>query len=178
MEQHHPLSPAVRALLVLKAGAVAALVCYGIGLRPLDVALWAVLSGLAVVAALALLPLLLPRPEPARRAPAQAVLPERSAATTHVPDPAVQAREVVVELAREAVLEARLRGASLDELVVLAQALHEATLDLARATLSAGGWVEPALRHELALRDRDRDVDVDLTALERQEQPSGRRAGS
>ena len=154
MEQESRLSPVVRVLLVAKAAAVAGLVAHGQDLRPLDVALWTVLAGLAVVALLTALPLLRHRLEVAKREPAVIVLPERSAATTSVPDPAVQARAVAVDAAREAVLEARQRGADMEELVALAEALHEATLDLARATQSAGGYVEPALRHELALRER------------------------
>lgn len=154
MEQGRALPPAVRLLLVAKAAAVAGLVTHGLGLRPLDVALWAVLSGLAVVAVMGLVPLIGSRRQPVVRPPAVVVLPDRSAATTHVPDPAVQARAAAVELAREAVLDARQRGADLDELLVLAAQLHEATLDLARATLSAGGWVDPALRDELELRGR------------------------
>lgn len=154
MEQDTAVSPAVRALLVGKAGVLAGLVAYGLGLRALDVALWTVLSGLAVLTLLSVLPMLQQRVETAARPPGAVVLPERSAATSGVPDPAVQARAALVDAAREAVLEARGRGAEMDELLALAEDLHEATLDLARATLSAGGYVEATLRHELALRDR------------------------
>lgn len=155
MQQDGGLSLPVRALLVGKAATVAGLVTAAQGLRPLDVALWTVLTGVAALGLLALVPLLR-RPLPLEdREPTVVVLPDRSAATSGVPDPAVQARTAAVDLAREALLAARQRGAELDELVALAQDLHEATLDLARATLSAGGWVEPALRHELTLRDRE-----------------------
>ena len=156
MEHDGGLSTLVRALLVGKAAAVAALVTAGLGLRPLDVALWAVLTGVAVLGLLALIPLLRRPALPLRpREDVVVVLPDRSAATSSVPDPAVQARSAAVDLAREALIAARQRGADLDELVALAEALHEAALDLARATLSAGGWVEPGLRHELTLRDRE-----------------------
>lgn len=155
VEHDDGLSPLVRALLMAKAAAVAGLVTAGLGLRPLDVALWTVLSGVAVLGLLALIPLLRRPPLPlGPREDVVVVLPDRSAATSSVPDPAVQARSAAVDLAREALVAARQRAADLDELVSLAEVLHEATLDLARATLSAGGWVEPALRHELTLRDR------------------------
>jgi hypothetical protein len=154
VEQRSPLSPAVRLLLVAKAAAVAALVTLGLGLRPLDVVLWGVLAGLCVVALLALVPLVRSRAQPVVRLPTVVVLPDRSAATTGVADPAVQARTADLDLARQALLDARQRGAALEDLLALAAQLHEATLELARARTSAGGWVEPALRDELALRDQ------------------------
>ena len=173
MEHDGVLSPVVRSLLVAKASLVAALVAHGLGMRPLDVALWTVLAGVAAVGLLALVPLLRRPMPPVRRAPAGVVVPDRSAATSGVPDPAVQARAVAVDLAREALLEARQRGASVDELLALAQAVHEVTLDLARATLSAGGWVEPALRHELALRDREVVLPAEVDRQISLDQPSG-----
>jgi hypothetical protein len=161
VEQGSPLSSAVCLLLVVKAAAVAGLVTLGLGLRPLEVALWGVLAGLSVVALLTLVPLIRSRAQPVVRLPAVVVLPDRSAATTSVPDPAVQARATDVELARQALLDARQRGAALEDLLAFAAQLHEATLDLARATLSAGGWVDPALRDELALRDRLSPADAE-----------------
>ena len=154
MEQDSRLSPAVRLLLIAKAALIAGVIAHVSGLRPLDVTMWAVLGGIGTAVLLSLA-------VPARRslpawpkAPAVVVLPDRSAAAASTPDPAVQARAVVVDAARAALLEARQRGAALPELLALADALHEADLDLARATFSAGGWVDPDLRHELALRDR------------------------
>lgn len=153
MEQDSRLSPAVRLLLIAKAGLIAGVVAHVSELRPLDVAMWAVLGG---IGAAVLLSLAVPsrRRVPVAPPPAVVVLPDRSAAAASTPDPAVQARAVVVDDARAALLEARQRGADLAELLELADALHEADLDLARATLSAGGWVDPDLRHELALRAR------------------------
>lgn len=122
------------------------------GMRPLDVALWCMLGPLAVLAVLELAPRarrsvpVAPHPAPV------VVVPERSVAQAVAPDPVVQAREAVVERARALVLEARQRGEGLDVLLALSEALHEANLDLARATVAAGGMVPQALRDELALR--------------------------
>lgn len=124
------------------------------GMRPLDVALWSLLGPLTVLAVLELAPR-------ARRSVAAAthpapvvIVPERSVAQAAAPDPAVQAREAVVDRARALLLEARQRGEGLDVLLALSEALHEANLDLARATLTAGGIVPQALRDELALREQ------------------------
>ena len=145
-----------RLLPRLVTGAAASAVAGGAaaanGMRPLDVALWCILAPLAALTVLELAPR-------ARRSVAAAthptpvvVLPERSVAQSAAPDPAVQARAAVVERARSLLLEARQRGEGLDVLLALSEALHEANLDLARATLTAGGMVPPALRDELALR--------------------------
>lgn len=80
----------------------------------------------------------------ALRRRARAAGPERAAVV--VPD--------VVAQACAALLEAKERGASLDELLTLAHGLHEAELAHARRTAAAGGEVPQALRDELLLRDR------------------------
>ena len=154
MEQDSRLSPAVRLLLIANAALIAGLVAHVSGLRLLDATMWAVLGGIGTAVLLSLAAPARRRLPASPQAPAAVVLPDRSAAAASSPDPAVQARAVVVDAARAALLEARQRGAELPELLALADALHEADLDLARATLSAGGWVDPDLRHELALRDR------------------------
>lgn len=159
MRDPAPLSPALRALLVAKAAVVGGLVAYGSAVPALEVVVWAALCGLGA-AWLLLLVASVTRPEPPRSTATQAVvLPERSIAGSAVPDAAVQARLEVVEQVRLAVLHARRRDAGMEELVALARDLHEAELDLARATLTAGGWVAPALRDELALRDRTAQVE-------------------
>lgn len=151
-QERRPILP--RALAAAAAAAGSGGAAAASGMRPLDVALWCVLGPLAVLLVLELAPR-------ARRSVAVAtapapvvVVPERSAAQTAAPDPAVQAREAVVERARALVLEARQRGEGLDVLLALSEALHEANLDLARATVSAGGMVPQALRDELALREQ------------------------
>ena len=154
MEQDSRLSPAVRRLLISTAALIAGAVAHVSGLRPLDVTMWTVLGGIGTAVLLSLAMPARRRLPATPKAPAVVVLPDRSAAAAGTPDPAVQARAVVVDAARAALLDARQRGAALPELLALAEALHEADLDLARATLSAGGWVDPELRHELALRDR------------------------
>lgn len=159
MRDPAPLAPAVRRLLVAKAALVGGLVAYGSAVPALEVVVWAALCGLAA-AWLLLLVVSFSRQEPPQpTAPRVVVLPERSVAGSAVPDAAVQARLEIVEQARLTLLHARRRDAGMDELLALAAALHEAELDLARATLSAGGWVAPALRDELALRDRAAQVE-------------------
>lgn len=159
MRDPAPLTPAVRRLLVGKAALVGGLVAYGGDVPPLEVVVWAALCGLAA-AWLLILVVSVSRQEPPRpRATQAVVLPERSVAGSAVPDAAVQARLEIVEQVRLALLHARRRDAGMEELLALAEDLHEAELDLARATLTAGGWVTPALRDELALRDRAAQVE-------------------
>lgn len=159
MRDPAPLTPAVRRLLVAKAALVGGLVAYGSAVPALEVVVWAALCGLAAVWLL-LLAASVTRQEPARATTTQAVvLPERSVAGSAVPDAAVQARFALVEQARANLLQARRREAGMDELLALAEAQHEAEVDLARATITAGGWVAPAMRDELALRDRAEQVE-------------------
>lgn len=159
MHDSGPLTPAVRRLLVGKAAAVSGLVAYGSAAPTLDVVAWTALGGLAAATLLTFAGSV-SRQAPARpTTPPVVVLPERSVAGSAVPDPAVQARQELVGKARWTLLDARRRGASMEELLSLTDALHEAELDLARATLTAGGWVAPALRDELALRDRSAVVE-------------------
>lgn len=149
----------MRRLLVGTAALVGGLVAYGSAVPALEVVVWAALSGLAA-AWLLLLVASVSRQEAPRATATQAVvLPERSVAGSAVPDAAVQARVALVEQARANLLQARRRGAGMDELLALAEAQHEAEVDLARATLTAGGWVAPAMRDELALRDRAKQVE-------------------
>lgn len=159
MQESGRLSPALRRLLAVKAGLVGGLVAYGSGVPALDVVVWTALSGLAGAALLACVGWLTRPAPPASSARRAVVLPERSVAGSAVPDPAVQARYAIVEQARLALLQARRHEAGMDELLALAEALHEAEFDLARAILTAGGWVAPALRDELALRDRAAQVE-------------------
>lgn len=159
MDDPGPLTPAVRRLLVGKAAAVSGLVAYGSAVPPLDVVVWTALGGLGAATLLTFAGSV-SRVAPVRPAtPPVVVLPERSVAGSAVPDPAVQARQELVDGARLTLLEARRREAPLEELLALTEAMHEAELDLARATLTAGGWVAPALRDELALRDRAAQVE-------------------
>ena len=159
MRDTGPLTPAVRRLLVGKAALVAGLVAYGSEVPALDVVVWTGLGGLGAATLLSLAGSVTRQPPDRPTAAPVVVLPERSVAGSAVPDPAVQARFTLVEQARATLLEARRREAPMDELLALATALHEAELDLARATLSAGGWVAPALRDELSLRDRAAQVE-------------------
>jgi hypothetical protein len=138
-------------VLAAAASLVALLATRAAGLRPLDVALWTVLVPLLVSALLVLLPLGLAWVRRARRPRAAVVVPEQPGA---VPDGVVQSRETAVEQARRLLLAGREREAPLEELLPLARALHEATLELAAATAAAGGHVPQALRDELALRER------------------------
>lgn len=154
MEQATGLSARLRLLLSVKAALVVGLVSYGSGLRPLDVAMWSVLCGIGTAVLLSLVVAALRPGVVEARLTAVVVLPESSAAVPGSPDPVVHGRAAVVDRHREALVDARQRGAEMPELLELAEALHEAELDLGRATLAAGGWVEPELRHELALRDR------------------------
>lgn len=137
-----------------KAVLVCGLVAYGSAAPALDVVVWAALGGLGAATLLSLAGSLTRQQPPPPVAHRVVVLPERSVAGSAVPDPAVQARQEIVEQARLTLLHARRREAGMEELLALAEHLHEAELDLARATLSAGGWVAPALRDELSLRDR------------------------
>ena len=154
MRHPAPLSPALRGLLVAKAAVVGGLVAYGSQAPALDVVVWTGLCGLAAATLLSFVGSVSRQEAPRPSTPPVVVLPERSVAGSAVPDAAVQARQEIVEQARLALLHARRHDAELDELLALTDALHEAELDLARATLTAGGWVAPALRDELALRDR------------------------
>ena len=159
MQDGGPLTPAVRRVLVAKAALVGGAVAYGSAVPTLEVVVWTALCGLGAVMALSLVRTV-SRQEPPRPTETTAVvLPERSVAGSAVPDAAVQARLEIVEHARLTLLHARRREADMDELLALAGALHEAELDLARATLTAGGWVAPGLRDELALRDRAAQVE-------------------
>ena len=159
MQEGGPLSPAVRGLLVAKAAVVGGVVAYASAVPALDVVVWTALSGLGAASLLSLVQSVARQEPPRPTSTATVVLPERSVAGSAVPDAAVQARLEIVEQARLTLLHARRREAGMDELLALAAALHEAELDLARATLSAGGWVAPALRDELALRERAAQVE-------------------
>ena len=145
-------------LLAALSSAVAFLACRALDLRPLDTALWAVLAPVGATLLMVLARLALRRPQPRPRL-ATVVLPDSAEPVS--PDPAVQARDAAVELARQLLLDARERGASTDELLGLARALHEATLEQARALAAAGGHVPQALRDEIALRDRSAAMRVD-----------------
>jgi hypothetical protein len=150
----HEPAPHVAGLRAIACGlstACALLVARAQGLRPLDVALWTVLVPLAVGALAVLLPHAVRRGSRTGRRHTSVIVAEGGSAA---PDPAVQSREGAVEQARLLLIAARHRGAPLEELLVLAQALHEASLEHARATAAAGGHVPQALRDELALRER------------------------
>jgi hypothetical protein len=148
-----------RRTLVLRAAAAAlcSLGAVAIGLwlqlRLLDVALYAVL---APITALTLL-VGLPRAGGAvrmgaRRPPAPSVVPEPDGATGEAA--ATQAAELTVTHARDQVVAGAAAGGDLEELLAMSARLHEAALDLARATLASGGDVPQALRDEIALQDR------------------------
>jgi hypothetical protein len=152
-----------RRTLVLR-GAVAALCSLGaalvglrLQLRPLDVALYAVLTP---IMALTLL-VALPRAGGAvrmgaRRPAAPSVVPEQD--TSGGGKAAIAGAELMVAQARERLVIAGGAGADLEELLVLSAALHDAALELARATLAAGGDVPQELRDEIALQDRAEQV--------------------
>jgi hypothetical protein len=153
-----------RRTLVLR-GAVAALCSLGaalvglrLQLRPLDVALYAVLTP---ITALTLL-VALPRAGGAvrmgaRRPAAPSVVPEQDSASG-AGKVAIAGAELTVARARERLVAAGGAGAELEELLVLSAALHDAALELARATLAAGGDVPQELRDEIALQDRAEQV--------------------
>ena len=153
-EERDPRTTRLRALLTLLSSTVALVVRVLQDAPALDVALWAVLTGIVVAGSLELLPLLRRQASVVLRPRSRVVVPDAVAATPPTPDPAVQARAAIVERVRAQLLEAKQSGAGLDELLPVARALHEAELDLARATVSAGGHVPQSLRDELLLRDR------------------------
>lgn len=144
----------LRGVLCALASAVVAGSVHASGGRAVDVALWAVLAPLLAAAALELAPRASRRLSGLHRQRAPGVVPDAVARGRTAPDTAVAARQAAVEQVRAALLAARERGAPVSELLGLARALHEARLDVARATLSAGGHVPQELRDELALRDR------------------------
>ncbi len=149
MDQERDPRPLLLACTLASAAAVVA--SRAAGLRGLDVAVWALLVPILVGAALGLLRL---ARADRHRPHAAVVVPDDVVAHLATPDPRVQVRAEAAAGARDALLAARERGAPLADLLVLARAVHEAELDLARATLAAGGLVPQAVRDELALRDR------------------------
>lgn len=138
-------------LLCAPSSLLAVAAALHVGARGLDVALWAVLTPIA--AATCLFALGRVRAHRVRRQRAPVVVPDAVALPRAALDPIVQARAEALEQARSVLLGARDRGADLEELLVLARALHEAELALAGATVAAGGLVPQSLRDELALRD-------------------------
>jgi len=157
-QDRDPRAVLLRALLSLAFGGLAAVVGVVRDAPRLDVAVWAVLVPILVAAVLELAPRAQQQLLLARRHRAQVVVPDAVAAAPAAPDPAVQARAAVVAQARIGLLAAKEDGATLEELLALARALHEAELDLARATETAGGHVPQAVRDELHLRDRPTSV--------------------
>lgn len=148
----------VRLLVAGLASATGAGAAAAGGTAPLDVALWAVLAPLAAVLLLELVLSVCRGVLTARHRGPVIVLPEEEH-LAGAPDPAVQAAEVAVEQARSTLLDARHSCAATPALLALAQSLHEAELDLAQATLAAGGSPPQALRDELALRSRPQPAD-------------------
>lgn len=147
-----PRPTLLRAGLCALASAAAAGLAWSQGAARLDVALWAVLVAIGVATLLELVAQARRLTHRTRQARSPVVLPDpvEQAAAAALPSEQLRA----VEQARADLLAARQRGASMDELVELARAKHEAELELARASAVAGGVVRQDLRDELALRDR------------------------
>lgn len=140
----------LRAAACLAASGTAVVVTGLLDAPPLDRALWGVLAPILVGSALEALQRV--RRRVARRLRAEVVVPDAVALVPMTPDPAVQARQAAADQARAALLAAQQRDAAAEELLALAEAQHEAALDLARATAAAGGYVPQELRDELAVR--------------------------
>lgn len=145
----------LRALLAGFCSLAATVVASWLQLRPLDVALYAVLAPITALTLLVLVPGAGRPVRQAQRGPATpSVVPERDPADGDPVEPSLTGPELTVTRARERLLAAGRAGGDAEELLALSAALHEAALELARATLAGGGEVAQELRDEIELQDR------------------------
>lgn len=164
------LRTAVAVLCSLGAAVVAA----ALQLRPLDVALYAVLAPIGALTLLIALPGASGALRLVSRRPATpSVVPEPESSSRDEVDltgpaltgGALTAPELTVARARDRLLAARAAGGDLGELLELSTALHDAALELARVTLASGGDVPQALRDEIVLLDRAERVQPTTPAV-------------